>query len=75
MKPFHPYCLLFLPVLFSCRGDGKKANIIRLVAEWQGKVNVFPQNPVFTIYATDTVDYQIPESEYKDKEERTKDNE
>ncbi|MDR1557080.1 MAG: hypothetical protein LBS88_08635 [Tannerellaceae bacterium] len=32
---------------------------------WQGKEVVFPDSIVFTRYATDTVDYQIKESEYK----------
>jgi hypothetical protein len=56
-------CSLFL---FSCKGtDKEKENIIRLVSEWQGKMIVFPPDLVFTRYATDTVDYQTPESEYK----------
>ena len=62
---FRPYCLLSLLILFSCQGDKKKENIARLVTEWQGKKVVFPKDMVFTQYSTDTVDYQIPESEYK----------
>ncbi|MDR1980566.1 MAG: DUF1573 domain-containing protein [Tannerellaceae bacterium] len=53
-------------LIFSCRGDKKKIDhITRLVAEWQGKEIVFPDNPIFTRYQTDTTDYRIPESEYK----------
>lgn len=53
-------CSLF----FSCR-DNKKEQITHLVNEWQGKQIVFPDNLIFTRYATDTVDYQLPQSDYK----------
>jgi hypothetical protein len=63
MKRTTLYLLLLLFV--SCEGSKTKENIARLVTEWQGKEVVFPGNPIFTVYATDTVDYQIPETEYK----------
>jgi hypothetical protein len=43
----------------------RKEDATRLVAEWYGKQIIFPDNLVFTRYVTDTVDYRIPESEFK----------
>jgi hypothetical protein len=53
--------------LVSCQSADKKRKdeITRLVSKWQGKEIVFPKDITFTRYATDTVDYRIPESEYK----------
>jgi hypothetical protein len=65
MKLLKPHYLLLLLVLLSCRGDKKGEDIARLVTEWQGKEVILPKNLVFTVYAMDTVDYQIPESKYK----------
>lgn len=58
--------LLFITLLLlsSCKEDGKN-RIARLVAEWQGKEIVFPKEIIFTRHASDTVDYRIPQSEYK----------
>ena len=50
--------------LGSCR-DQEKEDLTRLVQEWQGKEILFPKNAVFTRFLKDTVDYKIPESEYK----------
>jgi hypothetical protein len=55
---------LFFLLLLSCKGT-QTEKIARLVTEWQGKEIQFPSNPVFTRYLTDTVDWQIPDSEYK----------
>lgn len=56
---------LFLS-LFSChKKETEKERLTRLITEWQGKEIVFPEEIVFTRYATDTVDWQIPESDYK----------
>ncbi|WP_317046309.1 TlpA family protein disulfide reductase [Parabacteroides pacaensis] len=49
---------------FACQ-ESKKDKIIRLVKEWQGKEIVFPANMTFTIYGKDTIDYKIPQSDYK----------
>jgi hypothetical protein len=38
---------------------------MRLVQEWQGKEIRFPKEITFTRFVTDTVDYQIPTSDYK----------
>lgn len=57
----------FLTMLFfllSCK-ETEKEKITRLVTEWQGKEIRFPKEMVFTRYLTDTVDWQIPESDYK----------
>lgn len=57
--------ILFVPFLiWSCR-DQEKEDLTRLVQEWQGKEILFPKNMVFTRFLMDTVDYQIPKSEYK----------
>jgi hypothetical protein len=56
----------FLPLLFiSCGGNRPKEEAARLVAEWQGREILFPENIVFTRNLTDTTDYRIPDSEYK----------
>jgi hypothetical protein len=54
---------LFL--LFACEEKDNRKEVARLVTEWQGKEIIFPDNLVFTRYVVDTVDYQIPESDYK----------
>jgi hypothetical protein len=55
--------LLFL--FFSCKEKDNRKEVARLVTEWQGKEITFPNDMVFTRYLTDTVDYRIPESDYK----------
>lgn len=50
--------------MLSCR-ETEKERITRLVSEWQGKEILFPEDMVFTRYISDTVNYQIPESDYK----------
>ena len=55
------YLLSILFLLTSC----KEEEVARLVQEWQGKEIVFPKNITFTRFVTDTVDYQIPQSDYK----------
>ena len=63
-------CLCFLNILlflFSCQKTPQD-HITQLVEEWQGKEVHFPENPVFTRQLKDTVDYRIPEAEYKVQE-------
>ena len=63
-------CLCFLNILlflFSCQKTPQE-HITQLVKEWQGKEVHFPENPVFTRQLGDTVDYRIPEAEYKVQE-------
>lgn len=64
MKYTYLILTLLLFGLSSCE-ENEKERITRLVNEWQGKQIVFPENPVFTRYLTDTTDFQIPSSEYK----------
>lgn len=61
-----PQILLLLLILLvpSCKNDRKK-DIAKLVTEWQGKEIAFPESMTFTRFATDTVDYQIPNTEHK----------
>jgi hypothetical protein len=56
--------MLALALLFACKETGKE-RLARLVTEWQGKEIAFPDNPVFTRYVVDTVDYPLSESDYK----------
>ena len=58
------YLLSILFLLTSCK-ENKKEEVARLVQEWQGKEINFPKNITFTRFVTDTVDYQIPQSDYK----------
>lgn len=64
MKNVSLYCLLLL-IFFSCSQRKNKEEIARLLGEWQGKEILFPDNIIFTRYLTDTLDYQLPQSEYK----------
>ena len=59
---FKSIVVLFL--LISCQPSPKE-HITQLVEEWQGKEVRFPGNPVFTRQLGDTVDYRIPDAEYK----------
>lgn len=66
MKLVNLFILLCVLCIVSCqKGKNDKDEIIRLVTEWQGKEIVFPNKIVFTRYFTDTVDYQIPDADYK----------
>lgn len=62
MKIIH---YLFICIFLSSCHPSSKEHIVQLVEEWQGKEVRFPEKPVFTILLRDTVNYQIPESEYK----------
>ena len=53
-----------LSLCTSCR-ESDQERVARLVQEWQGKEIVFPEGLVFTRFVKDTVDYRIPESDYK----------
>jgi len=64
MKNYSISILLLIFFCFSCK-ESEKERITRLVHEWQGKEIKFPGNMVFTTYVTDTLDWQIPESDYK----------
>lgn len=64
MKHLNLLLVLFSILLFSCK-ENKKDQIAQLVAEWQGKEILFPEKVVFTRFAIDTTDFEIPQSEYK----------
>ena len=59
------YCLLFVIIIFSTCKEYSQDHITQLVEEWQGKEVRFPENPVFTRQLVDTVNFRIPEAEYK----------
>jgi len=60
------YLFLCLLLLFcGCKEKDKRKEIASLVTEWQGKEIVFPTDIVFTKYIKDTIDYEIPQSDYK----------
>jgi len=61
----HLYLIITLLFLLPSCKESNKAHITRLVNEWEGKEIIFPKNPIFTRYVTDTTDYKIPESKYK----------
>ena len=58
-------CLLFVIIIFSTCKESSQEHITQLVEEWQGKEVRFPENPVFTRQLGDTVNFRIPEAEYK----------
>jgi hypothetical protein len=64
MKTISLYCFFFF-LFISCGGNKRNEEAARLIAQWQGKKIVFPENIVFTRYLTDTTDYRIPDSDYK----------
>jgi hypothetical protein len=57
--------LLWIMFFFCSCQDDKREQFMRLVQEWQGKEIRFPKEITFTRFVTDTVDYQIPTSDYK----------
>lgn len=59
-------CKYFIFTLFLvCASCGKSEKQIKeLCVEWDGKVIQFPENPVFTRYATDTVAFSASSSTY-----------
>ncbi len=65
MNMKHLYLIITLLLLLPSCKESNKERITRLVNEWEGKEIIFPKNPIFTRYATDTLDYKIPKSKYK----------
>ena len=64
MKPLDLIILLLTIFLSTCQ-DKQKEIITLLVKEWQGKQILFPENMVFTRFASDTTNFVIPTSDYK----------
>lgn len=64
MKVINLIPLFIMMFLLSCK-ESDKEKITRLMLEWQGKEVQFPSKMIFTKLGSDTVDYQIPQTEYK----------
>lgn len=64
MRPLDLTILLLTIFLSACQ-DKQKEIITLLVKEWQGKQILFPENMVFTKFASDTTNFVIPTSDYK----------
>lgn len=64
MRPLDLIILLLTIFLSTCQ-DKQKEIITLLVKEWQGKQILFPENMVFTRFASDTTNFVIPTSDYK----------
>ncbi|WP_313382369.1 DUF1573 domain-containing protein [Proteiniphilum saccharofermentans] len=62
--PFFTLLIGSCILLFSCKENGKE-EIAKIVTEWQDKEIIFPKNLVFTRYGQDTIQYEMPESDYK----------
>ncbi|WP_300761231.1 DUF1573 domain-containing protein [uncultured Parabacteroides sp.] len=58
------YILSLFFLLTACK-ENKKDQFIQLVQEWQGKEITFPKDMIFTKFVTDTINYKIPQSDYK----------
>lgn len=56
--------LMALFLLSSCK-ETEAEKAVRIVKEWSNKEIIFPQSPIFTIYAKDTVDVNYLEPSYK----------
>ena len=57
--------LLFILILSSCRENNQKKEITEIIKSWQGKEIIFPEGLIFTKYGKDTIEYNIPVSDYK----------
>lgn len=59
------FLCLATTLFHSCNENREKKEVTRIVAEWQDKEIIFPQDLVFTRYGQDTIEYKIPEQGYK----------
>ena len=57
--------LLLCAVLFCACHETKEEYVEHLTKKWQGKEVKFPENPIFTRFINDTVDYQTSATRYK----------
>lgn len=65
MRTFNiPILSIICFAIFSCQNKNYK-KIESLIAEWNNKEIVFPDNLIFTRFANDTISFQIPESSHK----------
>ncbi|MDR2968264.1 MAG: hypothetical protein LBV32_01515 [Tannerellaceae bacterium] len=66
MKQYLVFFLAGILCTAACTGGSKeKAELARLVEEWQGKEIQLPSGMVFTRNVTDTLDWQLPETDFK----------
>jgi hypothetical protein len=56
--------LLLCLSLYSCN-ESEKHKVTRLVKKWQNKEIKFPDEIIFTQYATDTIKYKIDSTKFK----------
>lgn len=57
------YSFLIVIFFFACK-ESEKEKINRLVNEWNGKDITYPDNLVFSVLGEDTVNYNLPHSNY-----------
>ncbi len=57
--------LLLSVILFCACRETREEHVERLIQKWQGKEVKFPENPIFTRFINDTVDYQTSATRYK----------
>lgn len=62
--PFFTLLMGSCILLFSCK-ENEKEEITKIVTEWQDKEIIFPEDLFFTRYGQDTIQYEMPESDYK----------
>ena len=59
------FIVLITIILSSCHKNNKNKEIMEMVKSWQEKEIIFPEGLIFTKYGKDTVQYNIPVSNYK----------
>ena len=66
MRTTYLYILcIVLSLSFCACQENEEDRVKRLVQEWRGKEIKFPKEPIFTQFVTDTVNYKIPDADYK----------
>ena len=51
--------------LSSCKEKNQTKEIVKIITEWQNKKIIFPDNMIFSSNGQDTLDYIVPQSDYK----------
>lgn len=52
-------------ILSSCKEKNQTKEIVKIITEWQNKKIIFPDNMIFSNNGQDSLDYIIPQSDYK----------
>ena len=59
-----PIVVTLLSVSITCSilscNEADQDEIAKTVSEWQGREVLFPSDPTFTIYGSDTIDFKVP---------------